>query len=343
VLRQAQADLWSIAGSGIGILEHSHRGPVFDRVIEEAEADCRALAGISGDYHVLFLQGGATLQFAMVPMSFLPAGSAADYLDTGVWTSKAIKEAKLFGAVNVAFEGKDSNYDHVPAAAEIKLSPGAAYTWYCSNNTVYGTQYTSVPAAKTPLVCDASSDIFSRPLDVAKHALVFAGAQKNLGPAGCTLVIVRKDFCAKARSGLPAMLDYQQQAKEGSRLNTPPCFAIYVVGQVLKWALRQGGLEAIARRNEEKPRILYEAIDSSGGFYRGVARRDSRSRMNVTFKTPSEALDARFVEESERQGMSGLKGHRSAGGIRASIYNAFPREGCSALASFMRDFASRNG
>ncbi len=343
VLRQAQADIWNIAGSGIGILEHSHRGPVFDRVIEEAEADCRRLAGISEDYHVLFLQGGATLQFAMVPMSFLPADRTADYLDTGVWTTKAIKEARLFGKINVAFEGKNSSYDHVPAAAEIKLSPDAAYTYYCSNNTIYGTQYAATPAAKTPLVCDSSSDMFSRPIDVAKHALIFAGAQKNLGPAGCTLVIIRKDFCGRARTNLPAMLDYQQQAKEGSRLNTPPCFAIYVIGQVLKWALRQGGLEAIARHNEEKARIIYDAIDGSGGFYRGVARRDSRSRMNVTFKTPSEALDQRFVEEAEGEAMSGLKGHRSAGGIRASIYNAFPREGCAALAAFMKEFASRNG
>lgn len=339
VLRRAQEDLWNAAGSGIGVLEHSHRGPVISKVLAEAEADCRAIAGISDDYHVLFLQGGATLQFAMVPMNFLDADHTADYLDTGSWTSKAITDARLYGNVNVAFKGKDCSYDHVPSAAELTLSDDAAYTYYCSNNTIYGTQYRRRPVSGTPLVCDASSDIFSRPIDVAAHALIFAGAQKNLGPAGCTLVIVRKDFLDRAKDGLPGILDYRQHADQGSLLNTPPVFAFYVMGLVFKWIQEQGGLEALARRNEAKARLLYDAVDGSSGFYGPVARADSRSLMNLTFRTPSELLDKLFVEQAEQRGMSGLKGHRSVGGLRASIYNAFPAAGCDALASFMGDFA----
>ena len=343
VLRQAQGDLWNIADSGIGILEHSHRGPVFTRVMEEAESDCRRIAGISDDYEVLFLQGGATLQFAMVPMSFLDTQHTADYIDTGTWASKAIKDARLFGNVNVAFEGKATGYDHIPGPDELRMTDDAAYTYYCSNNTIYGTQYTAAPESSTPLVCDACSDIFSRPIDVNRHALIFAGAQKNLGPAGCTLVIARKDFLAGAKSDLPAFLDYRQHADKGSRLNTPPVFGIYAMGLVFKWILAQGGLDSVARNNEAKAAIVYDAIGDSGGFYRPVARADSRSRMNVTFRTPSEELDGRFLAEAQPRGLSGLKGHRSAGGLRASIYNAFPREGCTTLASFMKDFAGRNG
>ena len=339
VLRQAQEDLWNLAGSGIGVLEHSHRGPVISRVLAEAEADCRALAGISDDYHVLVLQGGATLQFTMVPMNFLDAAHTADYLDTGSWTNKAITDARLHGNVNVAFEGEACGYDHVPSAAQLTLRDDAAYTYYCSNNTIYGTQYRDRPVAGTPLICDASSDIFSRPIDVAAHALIFAGAQKNLGPAGCTLGIVRKDFLGRAKAGLPAILDYRQHASKGSRLNTPPVFAFYVMGRVFKWILAQGGLEALARHNKAKAKLLYDAIDGSSGFYRTVARADSRSLLNVTFRTPDVALDELFVEQASEHGMSGLKGHRSAGGLRASVYNAFPVAGCEALASLMGDFA----
>ncbi len=343
VLRQAREDLWNLAGSGIGVLEHSHRGAAITHVLEEAEADCRAIAGISDDYHVLFLQGGATLQFTMVPMNFLDAQGTADYIDTGSWTNKAIKDARLHGNVNVAFEGEDCGYDHVPSAAQLTLGDDAAYTYYCSNNTIYGTQYRDHPVARTPLICDASSDIFSRPIDVEAHALIFAGAQKNLGPAGCTLVIVRKDFLGRARAGLPAILDYRQHAGKGSRLNTPPVFAFYVMGLVFKWILGQGGLEALARHNEAKAKLLYDAIEGSSGFYRTVARADSRSLMNVTFRTPDAALDTLFVEQAAERGMSGLKGHRSAGGLRASIYNAFPAAGCEALASLMGDFARARG
>jgi phosphoserine aminotransferase len=343
VLRRAQEDIWNINGSGMGILEHSHRGPLFSRILEETESDCRRLAGIGDDYHVLFLQGGATLQFAMVPMCFLGQGRSADYLDTGVWTSKAIKEARLHGDVTLAFEGKKHEYDHVPSDSETRLSPDAAYTYYCSNNTIYGTEYHHTPRSATPLVCDASSDIFSRPLEVSNHAIVFAGAQKNLGPAGCTLVIISRAMMDRVRDGLPAMLDYRRHAEEGSCLNTPPVFAIYVMGQVFKWIERQGGLEAMGRRNRAKAQLVYDAIDGSAGFYRPVARRDSRSLMNVTFRTPSEELDKRLVQEAAANGMDGLKGHRSVGGLRASIYNAFPPEGCETLARFMKDFARRNG
>ena len=343
VLHHARRDIWNIDESGIGILEHSHRGSVFSRVIEKAEADARALAGISDDYHVLFLQGGATLQFAMVPMSFLGTQQTADYLDTGSWTSKAIKEARLFGHVNIAFEGSATGYDHIPTRDEVQLTDGAAYSYYCANNTIYGTEFRQPPTTDSPLICDASSNIFSRPIDVARHSLIFAGAQKNLGPAGCTLVIIRKDFAERARDGLPSILDYRQHAAQGSRLNTPPTFAIYMMGLVFKWIIDQGGLTALAQRNGEKAAIIYDAIDGSGGFYKGVARADSRSLMNVTFRGPNDDLDKKFIDEALGNDMSGLKGHRSVGGLRASIYNAFPKAGCEAMAQFMKDFAQRNG
>ncbi|MHC5006268.1 MAG: 3-phosphoserine/phosphohydroxythreonine transaminase [Planctomycetota bacterium] len=343
ILLRARQDLWSIDGSGIGILEHSHRGKVFTRVIEQAEADCRHLAGIGDDYHVLFLQGGATLQFAMIPMSFLTAGRTADYVDTGNWTTNAIKEARPLGNVNVAFDGSQSGYDHVPAADELNLTADAAYTFYCDNNTIKGTEYREPPLTGSPLVCDASSNMLSRPIDIGRHTLIFAGAQKNLGPAGCALVIIRKDFLDRAAKDLPSMLDYRKHADKGSCLNTPPTFGIYVMGQVFKWIQSEGGLEAMGARNQEKAGIVYDAIDGSGGFYRPVARADSRSRMNITFRTPGDELDKKFIEESAAHDMSGLKGHRSVGGLRASIYNAFPRQGCEVLASFMKDFAARNG
>ena len=343
VLEQARQDIWNIAGSGIGILEHSHRGKVFTRVIEEAEADCRRIAGIGDDYDVLFLQGGATLQFAMVPMSFLAASRTADYIDTGSWSSRAIAEAKRFGNVNTAFDGAATDYDHIPAPRELAFTDGAAYSYYCANNTIYGTEFAGPPVTGSPLLCDASSNILSRPLDVDRHALIFAGAQKNLGPAGCTLVIIRKDFAASAGEGLPTMLDYRKHAEKGSCLNTPPAFSIYVMGRVFKWIEGRGGLPALARHNDEKAAVIYDAIDDSGGFYRPVARADSRSRMNVTFRTPGDEPDRKFVDEAQQHDMWGLKGHRSVGGLRASIYNAFPREGCDTLAAFMKDFAARNG
>ena len=343
VIRQAQEDLWNVRGSGIGICEHSHRGPTFDAVIDEAVADCRALAGIPDDYEVLFLQGGATLQFGMIPMNFLASDGVADYPDTGVWTAKAIKEAKAFGTVNVAFRGADCGYDHTPADGELSLDPRASYLHYCSNNTIFGTRFEQPPATAAPLVCDASSEIFSRPIEVSRHALIYAGAQKNLGPSGVTLVLIRRDFMERKVRPTISMLDYAAHAKNGSRLNTPPTFGIYMMGLVFKWILAEGGLGEMQRRNDAKAALLYGAIDASGGFYRGVSRPACRSRMNVTFRLPSEDLEKRFVAEAAAEGMDGLKGHRDAGGVRASIYNAFPHAGCEALASFMRSFASRHG
>jgi phosphoserine aminotransferase len=343
VIHQAQQDIWNIFGSGIGVMEHSHRGPAFDRVIDEAIADCRAIANISSDYEVLFLQGGASTQFALIPMNFLPEGGTADYPDTGVWTTKAIKEAKHFGKVNVAFDGSTVGYTHVPTDAEIKQTPGAAYMHYCSNNTIYGTRYNTPPKSNSPLICDSSSEMFSRPIDVNKHAMIYAGAQKNLGPSGVVLVIIRKDFMEEGKKNMPSMFSYANHAKNDSRLNTPPAFGIYVMGQVFKWILKQGGLPALETRNAEKAKLIYDAIDQSNGFYKGVARPDSRSHMNITFRTASEDLDKKFISEATKLEMDGLKGHRDAGGMRASIYNAFPLEGCKVLAQFMKDFAKRNG
>ncbi len=341
VIRQAQRDIWSIFDTGIGVMEHSHRGPAFDRVIEEAEQDCRAVGNISDDYQVLFLQGGATTQFALVPMNFLPNGATADYIDTGVWTTKAIKDAQKIGNVHVAFDGSQSSYDHTPSADEIQYSDNPAYVHYCSNNTIYGTEFEKPPSTTRPLVADMSSDIFSRPVNVSAHAMIYAGAQKNLGPAGTVLAIIRKDFLETAQDKLPAMFDYRALAEKGSRLNTPPTFGIYLMGQVFKWILSQGGLEAMHKRNRAKAQVLYDVIDDSGGFYTPVSQPQCRSLMNVTFRTPSDELDKTLLDEAAQHGMSGLKGHRSAGGLRASIYNAFPMTGCEAVAQLMRDFAQR--
>lgn len=343
VLRQAQGDLWDYRDTGVGIAEHSHRGPTFAEVIGEAESACRRLAGLDDEWAVLFLQGGATQQFATVPMGFLAAGRAADYLDTGAWTSKAIAHARAYGEVHVAFAGAKTDYDHTPAAAEIAASDDPVYTWYCSNNTIAGSQYPAPPPSIAPLVCDASSDIFSRRLDTAGHGLIFAGGQKNLGVAGCTLVLARRDFLARSRDGLPAIFDYRKHDEKGSCLNTPPTFAIYIMGLVLRWIEAEGGLLAMAQRNRDKASLIYGAIDRSQGFYRAVARPASRSAMNITFRTASPALDARLIEAAAAAGFAGLKGHRSVGGLRASVYNAFPASGCHALADFLADFARRNG
>lgn len=343
VLEQAQRDLWSLGDTGVGILEHSHRSTAFAEILERTEADCRRLASISEDYAVLFLHGGATQQFATVPMSFLPPGGTSDMVHTGSWTKKAINMARCYGDVHLAFDGASCDFDHVPSGAELTPSASPAYTWYCSNNTIRGTQFQAPPTVDSPLVGDFSSDIFSRPVDVSAHAMILASAQKNLGPAGCTLVIADRAFLDTARDGLPAILDYRKHDERGSRLNTPPTFAIYVMGLVFRWILDRGGLEAVAEVNRRKAQVLYDAIERSGGFYRAVARPGSRSMMNVTFRTPSAELDTRFVAEGLEAGFSGLNGHRSVGGLRASIYNSFPEAGCSALAELMDDFAARQG
>jgi phosphoserine aminotransferase len=343
VLEEAQRDLVSLPGVGMSILEISHRSKPFDEVIQGAEADLRALANIGDDYAVLFLQGGASLQFSMVPMNLLAPGTTADYVVTGVWSEKAVKEAKRVGAVNIAASTAEDKFTHVPAQGDLKLTDGAAYVHVTSNNTIYGTQWRTLPdTGARPLVNDASSDIFSQPIDVAKHGLIYAGAQKNLAPAGLTLVIIRKDLLERSQASLPTMLSYKVHAENQSLYNTPPVFAIYVLRLVLKWLRANGGLEAMAAQNERKANLLYAEIDRTG-FYRGHARKDSRSWMNVTFRLPNEELEKAFVKGSTAAGLDGLKGHRSVGGLRASIYNAFPEAGVQALVEYMREFERKNG
>ena len=343
VLEEAREHLLTLPGVGMSILEISHRSKAFDEIIEGAEADIRKLAGIPEGYHILFLQGGASLQFSMVPMNLLPPGGSADYIVTGSWSQKAVKEAKRVGGVKIAATTEAENFARIPAQAELALDAGAAYVHYTTNNTIFGTEFAYVPeVGNVPLVADASSDIFSAPIDVSKFALIYAGAQKNLAPAGVTLVILRDDLLKRTPSSLPTMLQYTIHAENKSLYNTPPVFAIYVMRLVLKWLLKQGGLEAVARVNARKAEKLYAEIDRTG-FYRAHAQPGSRSRMNVTFRLPSEELEKKFAKESTAAGLDGLKGHRSVGGMRASIYNAFPEEGIDALVQFMKEFERING
>ena len=343
VLEQVQRDLLSLPGVGMSILEISHRSAAFDEVIDGCEADLRRLGGIPDNYRVLFLQGGASLQFSMVPMNLLPPGGSADYVLTGVWAEKAIKEAKRVGAVKIAASTEQEKFARVPQQRELTLDPNAAYVHITTNNTIYGTEYHYLPdTGSVPLVADASSDIFSRPIDVAKYGLIYAGAQKNLAPAGLTLVIVRDDLLARTPKSLPTMMQYAVHAENKSMYNTPPVFPIYVMRLVLQWILESGGLEAVETLNIRKAEKLYGEIDRTG-FYRGHAEPDSRSRMNVTFRLPTEELEKKFVKESTAAGLDGLKGHRSVGGLRASIYNAFPEAGVDALVQFMQEFERKNG
>jgi phosphoserine aminotransferase len=346
VLEQIQHDLIALPGVGMSILEISHRSKTFESILAETEADIRTLADIPSNYRVLFLQGGASLQFSMVPMNLLGPGATADYIDTGSWADKAIKEARKVGIVNVAGSTKADRYTRIPAATELTFTPGAAYIHMTSNNTIEGTQWKMLPATGgVPLVNDTSSDMFSRPIDVAGHALIYAGAQKNMGPAGLTVVIIRDDLVAISKSRtftLPTMVNYAVHAENDSLYNTPPVFAVYATGLVMKWLLALGGLPAIAASNQRKAAKLYAEIDRTG-FYRGTAAGDSRSLMNVTFRLPSEALETAFVARAIAQGLDGLKGHRSVGGMRASIYNAFPEAGVDALVDFMREFERTQG
>jgi len=342
VLEQAARDLIDLDGTGIGVLEHSHRGPSIDRIFDEAVADCREVGGIPDDFEIVFLQGGASGQFGMIPLNFLGEGRIADYVDTGSWTAKAIKDARTIGAAHVVWSGADSEYRSIPRESDLSWSDDAAYGYFCTNNTIYGTQWSDIPECPAPLIADMSSDIFSRPIDWSRLAMAYAGAQKNIGPAGVTLVIIRKDLLATANTNLPAMFRYDIHAKKGSRYNTPPVFSVYCAGLVFKWILELGGLEAVESMNRHKASLIYDSIDSSGGFYTAHADARSRSLMNIPFTTPSPELDAAFLAEATERGMSTLKGHRSVGGIRASIYNAFPVEGCSRLAEFMGAFAEAN-
>lgn len=345
VLERAREELLCLPGVGMSILEISHRSKPFEEICFGAEEQMRRLAAIPEDYAILFLQGGATLQFSMVPINLLPAGGTADYLETGVWSEKAAKEAARIGKVHVAASSRATNFDRIPDFSEIRWSSAPAYVHMTSNNTIFGTQYHAIPEvpAGVPLVCDASSDIFCRPIDVSRFGLLYAGAQKNLSIAGLTVVIVRKDLVGRAPKATPVYLDYATHLQERSLYNTPPVFAIYMLKLVLDHLIGLGGLAAVEERNRKKAGALYAAIDESGGFYRGHARKESRSWMNVTFRLPSQELEKSFVTEATSMGLDGLKGHRSVGGIRASIYNAFPEEDIDALVSFMNDFARRNG
>ena len=338
VLQEARENLLSLGNTGIGICEHSHRGKPFMAVAAEAESLCRELAGIPDDYVVLFLQGGASLQFSMLPQNFLTPDKTADYLITGMWSEKAVKEAKAFGRTHEACSSKDRNFSYIPDSASYSDAP--VYVHFTSNNTIFGTQFlaepTAIPAGAF-LACDASSDIFSRPIDVRKYGMIYAGAQKNLGPSGVTLVIMRKDLVAAASRTPATMLQYRTHADNESMYNTPPTFGIYLMMLVFRWIKQQGGLAAMQQHNEAKARVLYDYLDSSA-LFRPTARPDSRSLMNVTFVTGSEERDNAFVKKAEAAGFSGLKGHRSVGGMRASIYNAFPPEGVTALVQFLKDF-----
>ena len=343
VLEEAQRDLLALPGVGMSVMEISHRSKTFEEILAKAIADIRELTGLDGSYKVLMLQGGASLQFSMVPMNLLGAGQTADYIDTGSWADKAAKEAKRVGVVNVTGSTKAENYSRIPGAAELKLTSGAAYVHITTNNTIEGTEWQSLPdVGEAPLVADASSDIFSRPMEFSRFGLIYAGAQKNLGPSGVTLVIVREALLARSPDGLPTMLNYRVQAENNSLYNTPPTFGIYLLGLTMKWLKSVGGLPGIAAINQQKAAKLYAEIDRTG-FYRGTAHTESRSLMNVTFRLPTEELEKLFEKQATAAGLDGLKGHRSVGGMRASLYNAFPEDGVDALVQFMREFARTRG
>ncbi|HLU76779.1 MAG TPA: 3-phosphoserine/phosphohydroxythreonine transaminase [Burkholderiales bacterium] len=339
VLRQAAAEMLDWRGSGMSVMEMSHRGKEFVSIAERAEADLRELLAVPDDYAVLFLQGGATLQFSAVPLNLMPAGGSADYVDTGQWSGKAIKEAKRYGNVRVVASSKDRNYSYAPAQDTWQpIDPKAAYVHYTSNETIGGVEFHWVPeAGGVPLVADMSSHILAGPIDVSKYGVIYAGAQKNIGPAGLTLVIVRKDLLGRARGDTPTLLDYKVQTEAQSMSNTPPTYAIYIAGLVFEWLKEQGGLDAIAAHNRRKAALLYDLLDASA-FYHSPVRREDRSLMNVPFTLADEGLDDAFLKGAKERGLVQLKGHRSVGGMRASIYNAMPIEGVQRLVDYMREF-----
>jgi phosphoserine aminotransferase len=342
VLERARVEWMDFRGSGMSVMEMSHRGKIFMEVAEKAEKDLRKLLGIADDYAVLFLQGGATGQFAAVPLNLQPGDQAMDYVDTGAWSDKAIKEAKKYGRVNVVASSKESGYTSIPDPAGWRLDPGAAYLHFTPNETIGGVEFHFVPDTGTvPLVADMSSTILSRPVDVSRFGLIYAGAQKNVGPAGLTLVIVRRDLLERATGPVPAVFDYALQAKNDSMYNTPPTLAWYLSGLVFEWLLEQGGLEAMAEVNQRKARKLYHFVDNSE-FYRNPVEVSARSWMNIPFILADAALDGSFLKQAAEAGLSGLKGHRSVGGMRASIYNAVPEAAVDALIEFMADFEQRH-
>lgn len=344
VLQKIQEEMLDYRGTGMSMLEMSHRSKAYEEINRQAEAILKELLGLGEDYRVLFLQGGASTQFAMVPLNFLPPGRTADYVLTGSWSEKALKEAALLGHTHVAATTADEHYKRIPGQDEIKLSDEPAYVHITSNNTIFGTQWKELPSfGSVPLIADMSSDILYKPIAAEKCSLIYAGAQKNLGPSGVTVVIARKELLENNRKDIPTMLRYETHAKTDSLYNTPPAFSVYVLNLVLEWVKRQGGLVEMQRRNEEKAALLYNAIDQSTGFYRGHAEEGSRSVMNITFRLPEEEQERLFVAEAAKAGLIGLKGHRSVGGLRASVYNAMTVEGCRALQEFMVHFQQKNG
>ncbi len=341
VLKQAQEELLVYPGAGMSVMEMSHRSKNFNDIFVAAQNDLRKLLDISDNYTILFLQGGATLQFSMVPLNLMPPANKADYIVTGAWSKKAVKEAKRVGEVNIAATSEDSNFTYIPK--EFNLSEDAAYVHFTSNNTIFGTQFKTEPeTGNIPLVCDASSDILHKKIDVNKYGLIYAGAQKNMGPAGATLVIIRNDLLERSSDELHTYLNYSIHASKNSLYNTPPAYTVYIIGLVYKWLLNMGGLDEMYKRNVEKAEILYNYIDESDGYYRGTAAKEDRSLMNVTFRMATEELEKKFIAEATEKGFVGLKGHRSVGGLRASIYNAFPKKGVEDLVQFMSDFKKNN-
>jgi phosphoserine aminotransferase len=344
VLAEVQRDLMALPGVGASILEISHRSKAFEDILRQAEVNLRELLNVPTDYAVLFLQGGARLQFSAIPLNLAGEGKSFDYIVTGSWSKYAAQEAAKFGELRIAWDDKATNFDRLPGAADVKLNPQAAFVYYASNETIQGVQFATEPAVGSlPLVCDASSDFLSRPLDIRKYGILYACAQKNAGPAGVTVTIIRKDLLGRSRDSLPGYLNYNMHFKEGSMWNTPPTFAIYVLMLVTKWLMTDvGGLAKMEARNRAKAKMLYDAIDASGGFYAGHAQANCRSMMNVTFRLPSDEISAKFIAGAKERGLTDLKGHRSVGGIRASIYNAMPVEGVERLRDFMQDFRKQH-
>ena len=343
VLQEAQAEFLNFADSGMSIIEISHRSKPYEKVHNQAKADILELMGLGDDYEVLFIQGGASLQFAMIPLNFATKENPGSYAVTGTFAKNAHKEANNLGVATLAASTESENFCRIPRQDELKISPDSAYFHICNNNTIFGTEYHYIPDTKNiPLFADMSSDMLSRPMDFKKFSLIYAGVQKNLGPAGVVVVVAKKSLLEKSPENLPTMLKYETFYKKNSLYNTPPAFSIYMVGKVAAWIKNCGGLEEMAKRNSAKAKILYDAIDESNGFYKGHAEKDSRSFMNVTFRLPSEDLEKKFVAEALEKNLSGVKGHRSVGGMRASIYNAMPIEGVETLADFMKNFAKNN-
>ena len=343
VLKQAQAEMLDWRGSGMSVMEMSHRGTEYMSIQAEAETDLRELLAIPAKYKVLFLQGGATMQFAAIPMNLLRGKTSADYVNTGEWAKKAIKEAKLYCKVNIAASSEDKNFTYAPRQSAWQLSKEAAYVHVCTNETIGGVEFNWIPeTGAVPLVADMSSHILSRPVDISGYGLIYAGAQKNIGPAGLAIVIVREDLVGQTLPGTPAMLDYKVQADNESMLNTPPTYGVYIAGLTFQWLKRGGGLAAMEKQNIAKAKLIYDTVDA-GDFYRSPVAKSDRSRMNIPFTLRDQKLDDAFLQQAKQNGLIQLKGHRSVGGMRASVYNAMPMAGVTTLVEFMRDFAAKHG